>query len=184
MANEKNVVLGSGKLFITEATVVGGVITVPEDATIEVEANRIGAVSGGATLTYKPTFYTAEDDLGEVKVTRLQKEEVTLKSGIMKWNYEALQKLASTARSTIVKGITTIKLGGTKNDDGKVYIVRFLHEDAAQGDIRITIAGSNTSGFELAFSQDKETVVDMEFAAHPIDAEGTLVLYSEGKETE
>lgn len=180
---EKNVVLGSGKLFISEATLTNGVATIPEDETIEAEANRIGAVSGGATLTYKPTFYTADDDLGEVKKTFLQKEEVTLKSGIMKWNYEALQKLASTARSTTTSGVTTIKLGGLNNYDGKVYIVRFLHEDAVQGDIRITICGSNTNGFELAFSQDKETVIDMEFAGQPIDAEGTLVLYSEGKKT-
>lgn len=33
--------------------------------------------------------------------------------------------------------------------------------------------------FEIAFAKDKETVIDAEFAADPMDAEGTLIYYDE-----
>ena len=41
------------------------------------------------------------------------------------------------------------------------------------------IVGQNEAGFTLAFAKDKETVVDAEFKASPMDSEGTLIHYEE-----
>ena len=73
----------------------------------------------------------------------------------------------------------TVKLGGVSNFDQKKYLIRFLHEDSADGDIRLTIVGSNENGFEMAFAKDKETVINAEFKAMPLDSEGTLLIYTE-----
>lgn len=171
------ITLGSGKLYIAE---YAG--TIPADATLEVAGNLLGHISGGASLEYKPEFYRAEDDLGMVAKTRITKEEVTLKSGIMTWNGNTLAKLSATARVTenTTTGKRLLKVGGLKNDDGKQFILRFLHEDATDGNVRITIVGQSKSGFALAFAKDKETVVDAEFTANPsIDSDGTLITIEE-----
>ncbi len=172
-ADEK-IVLGSGKLYISEFTG-----TIPDEATLEVEANLLGSIQGGATLEYKPKFYDVEDDLGTVQKTILTEEEVTLKSGIMTWNGKTLKKLCSTARITEAAGKRTVKIGGVGKQDGKQYVIRFLHEDPTDGDIRVTIVGSNQAGFSLAFKKDKETVIDAEFKAKPLDSEGTKIIYEE-----
>lgn len=92
---EEKIVLGSGKLYITEFTG-----QIPENATIEAEKNLLGLIQGGATLEYKPSFYSAKDDLGLVEKEILTDEEVIFKSGIMTWNGKTLEKLCSTARVT------------------------------------------------------------------------------------
>lgn len=171
----EKIVLGSGKLYTSEFT--GGVI--PDDVTLEVEANLLGLIQGGATLEYKPTYYEAKDDLGLVSKIILTEEEVTLKSGVMTWNGNTLAKLCSTARVAEALGKRTVKIGGVNNQDGKMYVIRFLHEDAIDGDIRVTIVGNNQAGFTLAFAKDKETVVDAEFKALPMDNEGTKIIYEE-----
>jgi hypothetical protein len=171
----EKIVLGSGKLYTSEFT--GGVI--PDDATLEVEANLLGLIQGGATLEYKPTYYEAKDDLGLVSKIILTEEEVTLKSGVMTWNGNTLAKLCSTARVAEALGKRTVKIGGVNNQDGKMYVIRFVHEDPVDGDIRVTIVGNNQAGFTLAFAKDKETVVDAEFKALPMDSEGTKIIYEE-----
>lgn len=170
----EKIVLGSGKLYVVEYTT-----TIPEDATIETADNLIGYIQGGATLSYTPTFYEAKDDLGYVSKKFLTEEEAVLKSGIMTWNGKTLQKLCSTARVTDAANVRTVKIGGISNYDGKKYVIHFLHEDEADGDIRVTIVGSNDAGFEMAFAKDKETVINAEFKAQPQDSEGTLITYKE-----
>ena len=174
--DKNKIVLGSGKIYISEFT-----DTIPEDAVLETEENLLGLIQGGASLEYKPEFYTAEDDLGLAKKTILTKEEATLKTGIMTWCGETLQKLCSTARvaEDTDKGTRTVKIGGAGNQDGKSYIIRFYHNDAVDGDVRVTVVGKNQSGFTLAFAKDKETVLDAEFIAEPHDKEGTLIIYQE-----
>ena len=76
MAEE--IIIGSGTLYYTEFS---GAI--PADATLEVIANRLGLIKGGASVSYNPTFQEDSDDLGLVKVSTLTKEEVTLKTGVM-----------------------------------------------------------------------------------------------------
>lgn len=174
MAASERIVLGSGKLFCMEYTG-----TVPEDKTIETEENRLGHISGGASVEYKPTFYSCKDDLGVVQKSILTDEEATLKSGVMTWNASVLQKLCTTGRVTETSGVRTIKIGGVGNQDGKSYILHFLHEDA-EGAIRLTIVGRNEAGFTLTFAKDKETIIDAEFKAQPkLDTEGTLIIYKE-----
>lgn len=172
----KKITLGSGKLYCTEFT-----NSLPEDAALEVDDNILGLISGGATLSYEGEFYTAKDDLGLAVKKMITSETVTLKSGIMTWNGSTLAKLCSTARVTenAEAKTRTVKIGGVGNYDGKKYVLRFVHEDAQEGDIRITIVGSNEAGFELAFTKDEETVIDAEFTAFPMDDDGTLILFSE-----
>ena len=174
--NGEKIILGSGKLYVTEYS---GAI--PVDNMIEAASNLLGYIQGGATLSYKPSFYIAEDDLGLVKKQILTKEEVSIKSGIMTWNGDTLKRLVSTARVT-ENGVTMkrlVKIGGIGNQDGKRYIVRFVHEDATDGDVRVTIVGGNQGELALSFAKDKETVIDAEFIAVPHDSEGTLVLFEE-----
>lgn len=112
---------------------------------------------------------------------KLTTEEVKLISGIMTWNGDDLKKLCSTSRVTEACGIRTVKIGGTANDDGKTYIINFVHEDPVDEDVRITIVGQNTSGFTLQFAADAETVIDAEFSAisDKLDDEDTLVIIKE-----
>ncbi len=181
MANTEKIVLGSGKLYVTEFK-AGEAI--PEDAVLEVMDNLIGWIQGGATLTYTPTFYEAKDDLGMVSKKFLTEEEVILKSGIMTWNGQTIAKLTSTARVDESKaGNRTVKIGGIGNYNGTQYIIHFVHEDNTDGDIRITIVGSNEAGFEMSFAKDQETVINAEFKAQPQDNEGTLILYKEEDKT-
>ena len=174
MAAPKRIILGSGKVFAMEFTG-----TLPEDTVIETVDNRLGHVKNGATLEYAPEFYNAKDDLGEVQKSRLVNEDVKLKTGIMTLDGNNIAKLSATARVTEASGKRTVKIGGAGNDNGKKYVIRFLHEDEEDGAIRVTIVGRNESGFSLAFAKDAETVVDAEFTAVPNDSEGTLVIYEE-----
>ena len=174
---EKRIVLGSGKLYVTEFS--GSAL--PADDTVETEANLLGLISGGATLEYSPTFYEAKDDLGLVSKKFVTEEEVVFKSGILTWNAQTLAKLCATGRITEdSSGKTrTVKIGGSGNYNGKKYVIHFVHTDAADGDVRITLVGSNEAGFEMAFQKDSETVINAEFKAEPHDTEGTLVVYKE-----
>ena len=172
--DKQKIRIGSGKVYITEFTG-----TIPEDADFETDANKLGDVSGGATLEYKPSFYTAKPDDGLLSKTVMTDEEATLKLGVCTWNLATLNRLSSTGRITEAGGIRTLKIGGKNNDNGKKYAVRFVHTDKADGDARVTVVGSNTAGFSLAFAKDKETVINPEFKAEPMDGEGTLVIFSE-----
>lgn len=144
----EKIVIGSGKLYIDEFT-----NTIPEDAAIEVDAKLLGYIQGGATLTYSPSYYEAKDDLGIVSKKMITDEEVVLKSGVMTWNGNTLKKLVATARVTEDKAskTRTVKIGGAGNYDGKKYVLHFVHEDAVDGDIRITIVGSNEAGLERKY---------------------------------
>ncbi|WP_066679317.1 hypothetical protein [Clostridium septicum] len=179
-AGEK-IVLGSGKLFIAEFKG-----SIPDNKTIEVEKNLLGLIQGGATLEYKPSFYSAKDDLGLAEKEILTDEEATFKSGIMTWNGKTLEKLCSTARVTEEKEKKKriVKIGGIGNYKSTDYILRFVHEDKQDGDIRTTIVGKNQAGFSLSFTKDKETVIDAEFKAKPHDKEGTRIIFEEDIPTE
>lgn len=172
--SKQTITLGSGNLYISEFEG-----EIPENSAIETSENLAGYIQGGASLEYKPEFYTAEDDLGKVKKNIITKEEAKMKSGIMTWNAETLSKLCSTGRVKEENGIRTIKIGGIDNNDNKNYIIHFVHKDSVDGDVRVTIVGKNTAGFTLAFAKDKETVIDAEFDAVPCDDEGTLIIYQE-----
>lgn len=171
----ERIVLGSGKLYLKQFEG-----TLPEDLTaICTDENRLGYIQGGATLEYTPSFYEAKDDLG-YKIKQIITEEIAkLKSGIMTFDANTLTKLAETARVEESETKRTLKIGGLGNRTGATYVIVFHHEDKVDGDIWVAIVGSNQSGFSLAFAKDKETVIDAEFSAKPMDDEGTLIQYIE-----
>lgn len=180
--NKDSITLGSGKLYLKETK--NDIPKTPAEILelinqIKDEANRVGYISGGASLEYAAEWYTAKDDLGYVMKTILTSETATLKSGLMTFNAESLQTLSSTTRIEESGGNKILKIGGVGNQDGKKYIILFYHEDKDEGDLAIFIVGKNQAGFTLAFAKDKETVIDAEFSALPMDDEGTLVAYVE-----
>lgn len=180
MSKKERITLGSGKLYV--ALFAG---TDPDIETICVDDNLLGLISGGATLEYKPTFYQAKDDLGYVMKEIITEEEVTLKAGILTFTGDTLGKLSSTARVSedTEEKKRTVRIGGVGNRDGKSYAIVFHHEDKVDGDIWVCIVGTNQAGFSLSFAKDKETVIDAEFKAQPMDSDGTLIKYIEKDDT-
>ena len=172
--DKQKITLGSGKLY---TMVFAG--TIPTNEEIEDISNLLGLIEGGCSLEYKPKFVTVTDDLGLVSKTILTEEEATMKSGVMTWNGKTLEKLCNTARVTEAVGKRIVKIGGVGNQDGKQYVIRFVHLDLVDGDVRVTIVGSNQAGFKMAFTKDKATIVDAEFKAEPHDTDGTLIIYEE-----
>lgn len=170
------ITLGSGHLYCMPYT-----DTVPEVETICVEDNRLGYIKGGATLEYTPTFYEAKDDLGYVIKTIITEETALLKSGILTFNGNTLNKLCDTGRVSedATKGLRTIKIGGIANATGAKYVICFHHVDKIDGDIWVVIVGKNEAGFSLAFAKDAETIIDAEFKCLAQDSEGTLIKYIE-----
>ena len=165
--NKESIVLGSGDLYCTDF--LGTDKAIPADEEIEKEENRLGHIKGGAEIEYKPEFYEAKDDMGKASKVITTEEEVTLKSGIMTWCGTTIEKLCQTARVTEKNGKRIVKVGGMGNATGKKYLLRFVHKDTEDGNIRITIAGDNQAGFVIAFAKDTETVIDAEFKAQPMD---------------
>ena len=176
MGASKRITLGSGKLYLT--TFSG---TIPDTDTICTDDNLLGYIKGGATLEYTPSFYEAKDDLGYVTKTIITEEEAILKSGILTFNGNTLNKLCDTARVTedATKKIRTVKFGGVGNAKRAKYVICFHHEDSIDGDIWVVIVGNNQAGFSLAFAKDSETVIDAEFKCLAQDDEGTLIKYIE-----
>lgn len=168
------IVLGSGDIFALEHTG-----EIPADATIEVAENKLGEVKNGATLSYKASYYTAEPDNGVVKKTIMTSEEASLKCGVITWNGDLFEKLCQTAVVDNAQNKRTVKIGGGKRFKATRYVIRFVHRDEIDGDIRVTIVGSNEGGFELSFAKDKETIINPEFKAYPSDDEGTLIIFEE-----
>lgn len=168
MSDIKKLPLGAGKTYLKEFTG-----TLPEIDTIIADENLIGETSGGASLSYKPTFYKPESDSG-YKWVILTKEEATFKTGIMTWNGETIAKLCQTATVSKETGKTITKIGGLQNAVMKSFVIVFVGND-----FKLIIVGTNEAGLELAFSNDKETVINTEFTVLPQDSEGTLIQYIE-----
>lgn len=171
MGNQE-VTLGSGQLYIKEFEG-----SIPEDSILEVEENRIGGISGGAQITYKPTVETVVDDMGIVHKVFVKDTEVTFKSGIMTWNNEVLSKISLCGELSKTAQKSTLKLG--KRGAIKNYLVRFVHEKDNGLKYRVTIVGTAQNGFELAFDPEKSTVIDAEFVAGSLDSKGTKLILEE-----
>lgn len=95
-----------------------------------------------------------------------------------------LEKLCATARVTETAKKRTVKIGGIKNQNNKKYLIRFLHEDSEDGNIRVTIVGRNEAGFSFTFAKDAESTIEPQFKAHPLDKDGTLLIFDEDIVTE
>lgn len=163
MAVANKMILGSGKLYMLEWA-TSYATTFPDDSTIEAAGNQVAYISGGATFEYTPEFYEAKDDLGYVSKNIITSDETKLTCGLCTFDANVLKKICPTA-GTVTSTTTeqSIVGGGAGNDDGKRYIIRFVHEDAADGDTRLTIVGRNTAALSISFAKDQETVVNPEF---------------------
>lgn len=168
------IVLGSGNVYI-----MGFDGEVPAAELIETEENRVGYIQGGASLQYSPTELQISDDTGTFTRRYLTKEEVTFKSGVMTWTLNILNQLSCAGRYTEANGIRTLKLGGAGAREMKKLLIHFVHTKDDGNTIKITIAGTASNGFTLAFAPDKETVIDAEFKAITQDKDGTLVVVTE-----
>ena len=166
--------LGSMDFYVTEWNG-----TTPEDATLETEKNMIGRTRNGATINYGATWYTAESDDGKAKKRRLVGETASISYGAITWNANTISTLIATARVEEKSNKRIAKIGGVTNDNGKRYLIRGVHRDPIDGDIRITGVGVNTGGWEAAFKPDSETVIQPTFELDPLDADGTLMIYEE-----
>lgn len=154
--------------------------TVPGNDEIEKETNMIGRTKNGATINYSAEWYPAESDDGKAKKRKLIKESVTISYGNITWNAKTLDTLIATARTTETDGKRKTKIGGIQNDNGLRYLIRGVHKDKVDGDIRITGVGVNTGGWESVFSPSNETIITPTFELEPLmDNEGTLVEYEE-----
>lgn len=175
MAVNKEIVLGSGKLYIKKMSANDTF----DMSTIAVEANQIGLISGGASLEYKPTTYEVKDDLCIVYKRFITAEEATFKSGILTWNVEALNKIISNGNYVEDTNKRTLKLGGNGAREMEKFAVVFEHTKSDGKTIRVGMVGTNDAGLTLEFASDKETVVDAEIKAMGHDDSGTLVVIEE-----
>ncbi len=166
--------LGSMDFYVTEWNG-----TTPEDSALETEKNMIGRTKNGATINYGATWYTAESDDGKAKKRRLVGETASISYGAITWNANTISTLIATARVEEKNNKRIAKIGGVTNDNGKRYLIRGVHRDPIDGDIRITGVGVNTGGWEAAFKPDSETVIQPTFELDPLDADGTLMIYEE-----
>ena len=176
--SKEKVTMGSGEVFIDE---FNGQL--PEFQTLittmMTDEKRAGWIKGGASIEYKPTMTTEKDDLGHIVKEVLTDEEATFKTGLFTWNAETLQKLCSTARLETAGKYRILKVGGTSNDDGKQYVILFVHKDPVEGNCYLVIVGRNSAGFTITWATDSATVIDAEFGCKPQDDEGTLIQFIE-----
>jgi hypothetical protein len=171
----RKIILGSGKLFAIKYT--SG--PVPDEDTICKDENRLGHVSGGATLEYTVETYEAKDDLGEVSKRILTADNAIFKSGVMTVNGKTIEKLVATAESDEVDDRRVTMIGGISNVRDNRYAICFYNKDEKDGDTWITLVGQNTGALNLSFAKDKETVIDLEFTAEPAFENGRLVRFVE-----
>lgn len=167
--------LGSMTFYIKEWT--GGEI--PSDEDIEKEENLLGRTKNGATIGYNAEWYNVKSDDGKASKSKLVGETVTINYGNITFNMNTIKALTATARVEEKDGKRTAKIGGIANDDGKRYLIRGVHTDKVDGDVRVTGVGVNTGGWSTVYQNNQETILQPTFTCEPMDDEGTLLLYQE-----
>ena len=174
------IALGSGKMYcieesetvkLTSAMTIETVLKFVEDNVKE--DNILGRIKNGATYNYNFTTYTEKDDFNEVSKTTTTDENVTLGAGFITFDLSMLQKLIATLQhESDENGNEMAKIGGIKHDNGKKYIIIFVHEDKTDGDIIVMIRGKNTGAIALAFANGAGTMTNPVFTAEPFDTDG------------
>ncbi len=180
----QRIALGSGHLYVVEETsevCLSGSMTIAQllafAKTHAVEENILGKIKNGATLNYSGTFYTEKDDFGEVSKSIITDENASISAGFITFDLKMIDKLVSTSQySADEDGNEMVKLGGETNNNGKKYIIIFVHEDKVDGDIIIAIRGNNTAAIALAFNKKEGSLSNPQFTADPIDSSGVAAL--------
>ena len=104
MAETERIILGSGNVHMKLFD--GNLPSVDEICTDE---NQISYIQGGATIEYKPSYYTAKDDTRKIQKTVITDEEATMKSGLMTFCGNTLEKICDTARVSYAEKTSTKK---------------------------------------------------------------------------
>ncbi|PLS04021.1 hypothetical protein [Neobacillus cucumis] len=156
---EDTYLLGSGDLFI------GVVSPTATETEISVALSNVGAISGGAALTFKPSFYEVKSGNRGTIASFKTDEEVTFKSGILTWDLQNIEKLSAAYYSEdTTNGTRRVGVGGMKNIP--INYLRFVHTKPDGKTLTVNVFKAQAqSGFELTFDKEKETVIDAEFKA-------------------
>ena len=171
------IVLGSGKLYMMAFPTNG---EMPDSNTIETAQNQVGYIQGGASLEYTPTELQIADDSGTFIRRYLTSEEVTFQSGVLTWDLDVLSKIcAAGSYEDDGEGTRTLKLGGAGAREMEKWIIHFVHQKDSTNTIKITLVGTASNGFSLAFAADAQTVIDAQFKAISQDTDGTQVIVTE-----
>ncbi|MGX1902431.1 hypothetical protein ACT3HK_13945 [Thermolongibacillus altinsuensis] len=167
--NEDTILLGSGDLYLGQVD--------PNATETEIQAAlvNVGAISGGATLTYKTKFTDVKSANRGTLMSFLTDEEVTFKSGVLTWNLENLSKLyAANFTSDTTK--KRVGIGGIKNVP--INYLRFVHTKPDGKKLTVNIFKAQAQdGFDITFDSEKETVLDVTFKALSVTnkTDGNLV---------
>ncbi|MFP5111826.1 IPT/TIG domain-containing protein [Bacillaceae bacterium C204] len=168
---EDTYLLGSGDLYIG---VVSPTATADE---INAALKNVGAISGGASLTYKPSFTEIKSANRGTIASFKSDEEVSFKSGILTWDLQNVEKLSAAYYSEDnTAGTRRVGVGGMKNIP--INYLRFVHTKPDGKKLTVNVFKAQAqSGFELTFDKEKETVIDAEFKALAVTtkSDGNLV---------
>lgn len=164
MANELNnqeIILGAGEVYLYECPAT--LITIPEDAIIETEPHNVGHCSGGFSIDYKPDKYDVINQYGKTVKSFITKEEITAKTGILRWKMANLALLSSASfKEDKTKKVRTLTFGGSGSL--ATVLLRFVHVKENGKKLRFTMIGQGGNGFAMEFS-DKELTIDAEVTA-------------------
>ena len=163
----KDMLLGSGDLYIMAYEG-----SIPADGTIESSENMIGGIKGGATISYTPTIYSVSDDMRRMKKSLITAEEATFKTGYLSFDLGEIAQIALGSHLESYAGKSTLAVGGGQTITE--YLLRFVHTMGNGKKVRVSMIGTPVSGFELAFSPENESVINAEFSAVPMNAQGHL----------
>lgn len=156
------IVLGSGELYL-------GTVANPETATeseIVAALVNIGAIEGGAEITYKPSVKEVKSANRGRLLSYVTDEEITFKTGIITWNLDNFAKIApATVTTDGGTGTKTLKLKASA--DLPINYLRFIHtKKNSTGTITLNIYKTQaTNGFKFEFDRDKPVSIDYEFSA-------------------
>ena len=175
---EGSIILGSGRCYCDEVNENDYDLRNDSDVkrlvqAIEMEEKQLAYTKGGATFNYSHTWYTAKDDSGDIQKTKMTEDTASLKLGIIATiNQSYLKKLFPTvSRSESDENFVINRIGGTNNDDGKVYYFVFINEDP-EGDTIIIVKGKNTAALSEQFQAATETSIEIEITGEPLDKDG------------
>ena len=176
-AENQHVIMGAGEWFVKPYE--SGEVNCKE---ICVDDNYAGETQGGATLDYTITPYVIEDDNGRLRKRFMVKGAAKMKTGLLTVDVKAIANLMSVGKVEDSQDGTkrTLKLGGG-NAQLKRFVVVFRYpKDKEKGlYIYVGMVATNTAPLSLAFTKDKETVMDLEYEADTNGVDDTILVIEE-----
>ena len=160
--DNQEIILGAGEVYMYECPALTDG-DLPADAVIETDDHNVGHCSGGFSIDYKPEKYDVKNQYGKTVKSFITKEEITAKTGILRWKLSNLALLSSAIfAEDKQKKVRTLTFGG--GGSLKTVLLRFVHVKENGKKIRFTMIGQGGNGFGIEFT-DKELTVDAEITA-------------------